>query len=74
MFLVAIFGAKIKILAWMPDLGSFGLESENNTVIFDISTLEFVQPKDFAKKKFWKKKCLKLGLTMPYMGIFGQQF
>ena len=36
----------------MPDLGSFGLESENNTVIFDISTLEFVQPKDFAKKKF----------------------
>ena len=26
----------------MPDLGIFGLEFENNIVIFEISTLEFV--------------------------------
>ena len=44
----------------MPDLGIFGLEFENNSVIFEVSTLE--------------QKCLNLGLKMPYLGIFGLEF
>ena len=43
-----------------PDLGIFGLEFENNSVIFEVSTLE--------------QKCLNLGLKMPYLGIFGLEF
>ena len=54
----------------MPDLGIFGLEFENNIVIFEISTLEFVQLQNFAEKQ----KCLNLGPKMPYLGIFGLQF
>ena len=38
----------------MPDLCIFALESENNIVIFEISTLEFAELQTFAKKQ----KCL----------------
>ena len=34
----------------MPDLGIFGLEIENNIVIFEISTLEFFYLPIFVKK------------------------
>ena len=34
----------------MPDLGVFGLEIENNIVIFEISTLEFFYLLIFVKK------------------------
>ena len=53
----------------MPDLGILGLEFENNIVIFEISTLEFVQLQNFAEKQ----KCLNLGPKMPYLGIFDQK-
>ena len=35
-------------------------------VIFEISTLEFVELQTFEKKQ----KCLNLGPKMPYLGIF----
>ena len=54
----------------MPDLGIFGLEFENNIVIFEISTLQFVYLQNFTKKQ----KCLNLGPKMPYLGIFGLEF
>ena len=54
----------------MPDLGIFGLEFENNIVIFEISTLQFVYLQNFTKKQ----KCLNLGRKMPYLGIFGLEF
>ena len=43
--------------------GIFGLELENNIIIFEISTLEFVLLGNFAKKttkmfKFWTKNTL----------------
>ena len=41
----------------MLDLGSFELEFENGIVTFKISTLEFGQLQNFAKKQ----KCLNLG-------------
>ena len=50
--------------------GIFGLEFENNFVIIEISTLEFVQLQNFAKKQ----KCLNLASKMPYLGIFGLEF
>ena len=50
-------------------LGTFGLQFENNIVIFEINTLEFVYLQTFAKKK--KQNCLSLGSKMPYLGIFG---
>ena len=50
--------------------GIFGPEFENNFVIIEISTLEFVQMQNFAKKQ----KCLNLTSKMPYLGIFGLQF
>ena len=46
----------------MRDSGIFGLEFENNIVIFEISTLEFVSLQNFAKKQ----ECLNLGVKMPY--------
>ena len=55
----------------MPYLRIFGREFENNFVIFEISTLEFVLLQNFVKKI---KKCLNLGLKMPYLGIFGLEF
>ena len=47
----------------------FGLEFENNIVIFEISTLEFVWLQNFAKKQ----KCLNLEPKMPYLGVFDQK-
>ena len=51
-------------------LSTFGLESENNIVIFEISTLEFIQLQNFAEKQ----KYLNLGPKMPYLCIFGLEF
>ena len=52
----------------MPDLGIFGLEFENNIVIFEISTFEFVYLQNLAEKQ----KCLNLGTKM-LLGIFDQK-
>ena len=41
----------------MSGLGIFGLEFENNVVIFEISALEFVLLQNFEKNQ----KCLNLG-------------
>ena len=49
------------------ELCIFGLEFENNIVIFEIGTLEFVKFQNLAKKQ----KCLNLGPKMSYLGIFG---
>ena len=54
----------------MPGLGIFGLEFQKTIVIFEISTLKFVQLQNFAKKQ----KCLKLGWKMPYLDMFGLEF
>ena len=48
------------------ELCIFGLEFENNIVIFEISTLEFVKFQNMAKKQ----KCLNLEPEMSYLGIF----
>ena len=45
----------------------FGLDVENNIVIFEISTLTFVYLQTFAKKQ----KCSNLGAKMPVWCIFG---
>ena len=50
----------------MPDLGILGLEFENNIVIFEISSLEFIELLNLTEKQ----KCLNLGPKMPYLGIF----
>ena len=55
----------------MHYLDIFGLKFETNLVIFEISTLEFVQSQNFVKKK---QKCLNLGPTMPYLGILELKF
>ena len=47
----------------MPDLGIFGLEFENNIVIFEISILEFAYLQNFVKKQ----KCLNLGSKMRWV-------
>ena len=52
----------------MPDLEIFGLEFENNIVIFEISTLEFVQLPNIMEKQ----QCLNLEPNMPDLGIFDQ--
>ena len=54
----------------MSNLSIWGPEFENNIVIFEISTVEFVCLQNFAKKQ----KCLNLGSKMPYLGIFGREF
>ena len=54
----------------MSDLCIFGLEFENNNVIFKISSLEFVKLQNFAKKQ----TCLNLGPKIPYLGIFDQKY
>ena len=41
----------------MSYLGIFGLKFEENIIIFEISTLEFVEIQNFAEKE----KCLNLG-------------
>ena len=53
----------------MPDLCIFGLEFENNFVIFEITTFEFAKLQKFTKKQ----KCLNLGPKMPCLGIFDQE-
>ena len=52
----------------IPYLGIFGLEFENNFVIFEISTLKFLYLQNFMKKQ----KCLNLGPKSTYSGIFDQ--
>ena len=54
----------------MNDLGTFGLEFENNFVIFETSTLEFVCMQNFTKKQ----KYLNLGQKMNDLGTFGLEF
>ena len=54
----------------MPYLSTCGLEFENDIVIFEISTLEFVYLQNFAKKQ----KHLNLESKMRYLGIFGLGF
>ena len=41
----------LKFRTKMADLGIFGLEFENNIVIFEISTLEFVYLQNLALKQ-----------------------
>ena len=53
----------------MPDLGIFGLELENNIVIFEISAN--LSNCKISRKK---QKYLNLGPKMPYMSIFGLEF
>ena len=65
----------------MPYLGIFdqkclilvfsGKIFRKTIVIFEISTLEFVNLQNFTKKK---QKCLNLGPKMPHLGIFGVEF
>ena len=40
----------LKLRAKTPDLGILGLESENNNVIFQTSTLELAQLQNFKEK------------------------
>ena len=54
----------------MPDLGIFGLEFENNIVIFEISTLEFVYFQNFMERQ----KHLNFGPKMPYLCIFDEKW
>ena len=54
----------------MPDLGIFGLELENNVVISEISTLEYVYLQNFTKKQ----KCLNLGKKFLIWIFLGQNF
>ena len=48
----------------------FGLEFENNIVIFEISALKFLSIQILVQKE----KSLNLGSTMPYMGILSLEF
>ena len=50
----------------MHNLGTFELELENNFVIFEISSLEFVLLENFEEKQ----KSLNLESKMPYLGYF----
>ena len=52
-----------------PDLGILGLESENNIVIFEIHTLEFLESLNFPEKQ----KCLNLRPKRPVLCIFDQK-
>ena len=54
----------------MPYFNVFELEFENNTVIFEISTLKFVYLQHFEKKQ----KYLQLGPKMSYFSIFRLEF
>ena len=53
----------------IPDLAIFGLEFENNILIFEISTLEFALLQNFEEKR----KCLNVGRKMLYLGTFDQK-
>ena len=54
----------------MPDLAIFGLEFENNILIFEMSTLKSAYLQHFTKKQ----KCLTLGPKVPDLGILGLEF
>ena len=54
----------------MFDLCIYGLEFQNNIVIFEISTLKLVCLQNFTKKQ----KFLTLGLKMFYLCIFELEF
>ena len=54
----------------IPYLGIFGLEFENNFVIFEISALKLLYLQNFTKKQ----KCLNLGPKSTYSGIFDQKY
>ena len=54
----------------MLDKIIFGIELENNIVIFVISTSEFVNLQNFSEKQ----KCLNLGSKTLDLGIFGLDF
>ena len=72
-WLVVKSSAKIKILKFATENSWFGiseLEFENNIVIYEISTLKFVQLHNFMKKWIF----LNLGPEIPYLGIFGLEF
>ena len=69
--LSAKFHGKTKMPKFGPkmfDLCIFGLEFENNMVIFEISILEFTLLQDFAEKQ----KYLNLLPKTPYLGIFAK--
>ena len=51
----------------MPYLSMFWLKFENNTVIFEISSLEFVEFQNFVQKQ----KFLILKVKMSLFGCFG---
>ena len=51
-------------------LGIFGLEFQNNIVIFEISTPQFVKLRHFVKKL----KCLNFGQKSLIWVIFGLKF
>ena len=48
------------------DISVFGPEFQNTIVIFDISTLKFVELQNFTKKE----KCLNCGPKVPSFGTF----
>ena len=50
----------------MAYLSIFGLEFSKPLAVFEITTLKFVQLRNFAKRE----KCLNLEPKMTYMGIF----
>ena len=50
----------------MPDLGIFGLEFENNVLIFEICTLKF----DYFLNFTLKQKGLNFRPKMPDLGLF----
>ena len=54
----------------MPDLRIFGLELQNNIVVYEISTLEFVLLQSFVQKQ----KSLNVGPKMFYLRIFVLEF
>ena len=50
----------------MRDSGIFGLEFQNNIIIFQINILEFNSFQNFVKKRKW----LNEGSKMPSFGFF----
>ena len=59
----------LKFRTKIADLGIFGLEFENNFVIFEITALEFVYLQNLALKQKW----LNLESKMPYLSSFDKK-
>ena len=53
-----------------PDINVFEPEFQNTFVMFDISTLKFLELQKFTNKQ----KCLKLGPKTPVISVFGPEF